>query len=84
REHVEMLKISKTTVHKHLVKLDYTNRYDEFNRYSGKTSELANRKNLVFHQDNARSHVSLTIRQKLVLLHLPYSPDIAPSNFHLF
>jgi len=43
-----------------------------------------------FHQDNAKPHVSLTTRQKLlqfgwdVLPHLPYSPDIAPSDFHLF
>jgi len=44
----------------------------------------------VFYQDNARPHVSLTTRQKLlqfgwnVLPHPPYSSDIAPSDFYLF
>ena len=52
--------------------------------------ELVNRKLTVFHQDNARPHPSLTTRQKLlqlgweVLIHSLYSPDTAPSNFHLF
>ncbi|KOC70126.1 Histone-lysine N-methyltransferase SETMAR [Habropoda laboriosa] len=45
---------------------------------------------VMFHQDNARPHVSLTTRQKLLELgwdvvpHPPYSPDLAPSDFHLF
>ena len=52
--------------------------------------ELVNRKCTIFHQDTARLHVSLMTRQKLlqlgweVLIHPPYSPDIAPSDFHLF
>ena len=52
--------------------------------------ELVNRKCTVFHQDTARLHVSLMTRQKLlqlgweVLIHLPYSPDVAPLDFHLF
>ena len=52
-----------------------------------KRPELVNRKHLIFHQDNARPHVSLMTRSKLlqlgweVLIHLPYSPDIAPSDF---
>ncbi|XP_023230347.1 histone-lysine N-methyltransferase SETMAR-like [Centruroides sculpturatus] len=55
-----------------------------------KRPELANRKGIVFHQDNARPHVSLATRQKLlqldwdVLVHPPYSPDLAPSDYHLF
>ncbi|XP_012061365.1 PREDICTED: histone-lysine N-methyltransferase SETMAR-like [Atta cephalotes] len=55
-----------------------------------KRPEIANRKGVVFHQDNARPHVSLITRQKLlelcldVLPHPPYSPDLAPSDFHLF
>lgn len=55
-----------------------------------KRPELNNRK-VVFHQDNyARLYVSLQCRKKLVQLgwdllpHPPYSPDLAPSNFHLF
>ena len=56
-----------------------------------KHPELVNRKRIIFHQDNAaRLHVSLMTRQKLlqfgweVLIHPSYSPDIAPSDFHLF
>ncbi|KAG5309408.1 SETMR methyltransferase, partial [Acromyrmex insinuator] len=49
-----------------------------------------NRRGIVFHHDNARSHTSLITQQKLrelgweVLMHPPYSPDIAPSDYHLF
>ena len=45
---------------------------------------------VVFHHDNARTLVSLVTRQKLrelsweVLMHPPYSPDLAPSDYHLF
>ena len=49
-----------------------------------KRLELVNRKCIIFHQDNARPGVSLMTRQKLlqlgweVLIHPPYSPDVAP------
>ena len=55
-----------------------------------KRPELVNTKCIIFHQDNARPHVSLVTRQKLLQLgweipiHPLYSPDIAPSDFHLF
>lgn len=55
-----------------------------------KRPELANRKGVIFHHDNDRPHTSLVTRQKLlrlgweVMLHPPYSPDIAPSDYHLF
>ncbi|KAK2580003.1 hypothetical protein KPH14_010768 [Odynerus spinipes] len=55
-----------------------------------KRPELANRKGIVFHHDNARPHTSLATRTKLlelgweVMLHPPYSPDLAPSDYHLF
>ena len=55
-----------------------------------KRPEIANRKGVVFHQDNAWSHVSLMNSTKVVrarwdvLPHPPYSSDLAPSDFHLF
>lgn len=55
-----------------------------------KRPELYNKKGVVFHQDNARSHTSLMTQQKLrelgweVMMHPPYSPDLAPSDYHLF
>ena len=55
-----------------------------------KRPEFANRIGVVFHQDNARPHTSVVTRQKLmelgweVLMHPPYSPDLAPSNYYLF
>lgn len=51
---------------------------------------LVNRKGVIFHQDNARPHVSIMTQQKLnelgweILTHPPYSPDIAPSDYYLF
>ena len=53
-------------------------------------TELVNRKGVVFHHDNARPHTSLTTRQKLtelgweVLMHPPYSPDLAPPEYNFF
>jgi histone-lysine N-methyltransferase SETMAR len=55
-----------------------------------KRPEFFNRKSVVFHHDNARPHAFLATRQKLmqlgwdVLPHMPYSPDLAPSDYHLF
>ena len=52
--------------------------------------ELANRKGVMFHHDNVQPRTSLMIRKKLtkpgweVLMHLPYSPDLVPSDYHLF
>ncbi|GFX48721.1 HTH_48 domain-containing protein [Trichonephila clavipes] len=55
-----------------------------------KRSELANRRGVVFHQDKARLHSSVVTRQRHwelgweVLMHPPKSPDMAPSDYHLF
>ena len=55
-----------------------------------KRPELATRKGVLFHQDNARPHTSLVTRKKLlelgweVMPYPPYSPDLAPSDYHLF
>ncbi|GFY11827.1 mariner Mos1 transposase [Trichonephila clavipes] len=55
-----------------------------------KRPELANRRGVAFHQDNARPPTSVVTRQKLwelgweVLMHPPYSPDLEPSDYHLF
>lgn len=55
-----------------------------------KRPELLNRRGVVFHHDNARPHTSLATCRRLhefsweVLPHPPYSPDIAPSDYHLF
>ncbi|XP_054167892.1 histone-lysine N-methyltransferase SETMAR-like [Oppia nitens] len=38
---------------------------------------LVNRKGVIFHHDNARPHVAN-------IIHPPYSPDIAPTDYHLF
>ena len=48
------------------------------------------RNKVYFLHDNARPHVARMSREKLeelewgVLLHPPYSPDLAPSDYHLF
>ena len=55
-----------------------------------KRPELVNHKGVIFHYDNATPHTSLATRQKLlrlgweVMLHPPYSPDLAPSDYYLF
>ncbi|UYV63554.1 hypothetical protein LAZ67_2004645 [Cordylochernes scorpioides] len=54
-----------------------------------KRREMLSRK-IVYHQDNAPSHRSLQAMAAIydsgfeLLPHAPYSPDIAPSDFHLF
>ena len=55
-----------------------------------KRPKLVNRKGVIFHHDNATPHTPLATRQKLlrlgweVVLHPPYSPDHAPSDYYLF
>lgn len=55
-----------------------------------KAPELANRKGIVFHNNNARPYTSLLTCTKLlelgweVMSHSPYSPYLVPSDFNLF
>ncbi|XP_046837226.1 histone-lysine N-methyltransferase SETMAR-like [Vespa crabro] len=69
----------------------YCHQLDKLNdALQQKRSELINKKCVVFLQDNARPHTSLVTRQKLLqlelvtMLHPPYSPDLAPSDYYLF
>jgi len=51
---------------------------------------LINRKRVIFHQDNAKPHIAKLTQRKILQLgwellpHSPYSPDLAPSDYHLF
>ncbi|GFX26907.1 mariner Mos1 transposase [Trichonephila clavipes] len=55
-----------------------------------KWPELVNRRGVVFHQENAGPYISVVTRQNLweqgweVLMRPPYSPDLAPSDYHIF
>ena len=55
-----------------------------------KRTELVNRKGIIFDHDNATPHTSLATRRKLlrlgweVILHPPYSPELASSDYYLF
>ena len=56
-----------------------------------KCPEFATRhKAIIFHHDNARRHVAIPVKNYLensgweVLTKPPHSPDLAPSDYHLF
>jgi len=55
-----------------------------------KRPALVNRKGVILQQDNARPHSAKRTQEKIrqlgweVLSHHPYSPDMAPSDYHLF
>ncbi|KOX76124.1 Histone-lysine N-methyltransferase SETMAR [Melipona quadrifasciata] len=90
REIVDATNIPKTTVHEHLIKIGYANRCEVWVPHLLTETESANRRGIIFHGGNARPHVALAVRQKLlqfdwdVLPHPPYSPDLASSDYYLF
>ncbi|XP_029653867.1 histone-lysine N-methyltransferase SETMAR-like [Octopus sinensis] len=57
---------------------------------SQKQASLVNRKGVTSHHDNVRPHtaqLTKTLLEELgweILSHPPYSPDLAPSDYHLF
>ncbi|GFT55104.1 histone-lysine N-methyltransferase SETMAR [Trichonephila clavipes] len=93
RSIAQELKIDHKTVLNHLNKVGYIY-CQRLNRLKlaidQKRPELANRKGVVFHQDNVRPHTFVVTREKLwepgweILMHPPYSLDLAPSDYHLF
>ena len=62
-----------------------TVRHDAYLKRRGLTS-----KGVLFHQDNARPHTAKKTLELIkifgweVVPHPPYSPDLAPSDYHLF
>lgn len=50
----------------------------------------ARHEKVIFHHDNARPHIEKSVKNYLensdweILSHPPYSPDLAPSDYHLF
>ena len=86
----ELLIMSCSNLAKPLIRLDCQQLMRLKRAIKKKRPALINRKGVLFHHDNAGPHISLVTRQKLrelgweVLMHPPYSPDLAPSNYHLF
>ncbi|WKY11423.1 hypothetical protein Q1695_003188 [Nippostrongylus brasiliensis] len=69
----------------------YCNQLDSMmNELAIKHPRLLNRDRPILLQDNARPHVARRTLQKLqeldveLLIHPPYSPDLAPTDYHIF
>lgn len=84
--HYEMLNHNQTvTAEKYSSQLE-----DLKNALSRKRPSLLNRKGVVLLHDNARPHTARLTQEKImsfnweVLPHPPYSPDLAPSDYHVF
>ncbi|GFV53142.1 histonelysine Nmethyltransferase SETMARlike [Trichonephila clavipes] len=106
RNITQELKIDNKTVLNHLRKVEFKKKLDygqtlnsdlycqQLDRLKPaidqKRLDMASRRGVVFHQDNASLYTSVVARQKLwelvweVLMHPPYSPDLAPRDNLLF
>lgn len=68
----------------------YCNLLDRLDKNIREKRPGLRKKKILFHQDNARVHTSVVTMAKFSELkydlveHPPYSPDLAPSDFHLF
>ena len=80
RELAEELKLSKSTVHEHLVSLGYTSRYNVWVPHKLSEKNCLDRYSIcdMLLKRNESSPFLKT------LVTPPYSPDIAPSDYHLF
>lgn len=80
RELAEILEVSPDTISLHLKQIGMVKKLDKW---------VPHELNELFH-DNARPHVSKITVQKLhelgyeTLTHPPYSPDLAPTDYHFF
>ena len=84
--HYELLEPNQT-----ITAVKYCSQLDDLRTaLSKKRPALLNRKGVVLQHDNARPHTAGATQNKVmsfnweVLPHPPYSPDIAPSDYHLF
>ncbi len=82
----ELLDINQTTTAN-----VYSQQLQRLNKVlSQKRPALANQKAVILLHDNSRPHVAQLTQQKIeqlgweVLPHPPWSPDLAPSDYHLF
>ena len=84
--HLELLPTN-TTITKEV----YCAQLDRLNQeLKNKRHHLVSRKGVILHHDNAKPHTAKMTLSKIqelgweILPHPPYSPDLAPSDYHLF
>lgn len=82
---IDYLQTGKTIVGEY-----YSNLLDKLNTKIKEKRPGLKKKKILFHQDNAPAHKCVQTMAKLndlryeLIEHPPYSPDLAPSDFHLF